>query len=81
MLPAKVLLYTCGGVAEDFFKGVEPCNLYLEMNKDPRSKILRMLKDLFRFNHVAEMMVERLDECPTAELESPYLRIVDCKLR
>ena len=77
-----MLLYTCGDVAKEFFNNIQPCNLYLEVNKKYKNQIERFLKSLCKFNTVVDAMVERveLEKDETAIFEPPTLRIVDCKL-
>ena len=67
-----MLLNTCGGVGKEFFNNIQPCNLYLEDNKRFRMQIERFLRNICRYNHVVDAMVEVLDD--------KVLRIVDCKL-
>ena len=75
-----MLLYTCGDVGKEFFNNIQPCNLYLEVNKKFKNQIERFLKSLCKFNTVVDAMVERVENEDRAELEPPTLRIVDCKL-
>ena len=77
----KMLLYTCNEVAKEFFNNIQPCNLYLEVNKKYMKQIERFLKSLCKFNTVVDAMVERieLENDQTSKFEPTALRIVDCK--
>ena len=73
--PQRVLLYTCADVCKEFFGGIEPCNLYLEVNRNRTYAIERHVRKMCKFNVALDAMVERLE----AE-DGSVLRLVDCKL-
>ena len=74
--PQKCLLYTFGKTCADFFGTIQPCNLYLDVNRRHTYAIERVVRRLCKFNIAVDAMVERVG--PSSS--NATLRLVDCKL-
>ena len=75
--PQKCLLYTFDKTCADFFGTIQPCNLYLDVNRRHTYAIERIVRRLCKFNVAVDAMVEKIrakDGCGV------ILRLVDCKL-
>ena len=60
MNPQSLLLYSCNGICKTFFNNIQPCNLYLDVNKKYRLQIERYLRKICSYNIVIEGIVERM---------------------
>ena len=78
IFPQLILLHSCGKTCNEFFNGIQPCNLYLEENKKQKFQIERYIRKMCKFNVSVDAIVEKIED--ENKNCSPVLRLIDCKL-